>query len=81
MHDLKSKRNVGPSPPPGKSYHGKRRTFGQSQTWPSALHFKHLLIAGGGLLNFNPAALLLLLVTSLFLIILLLRSSTHRNTD
>lgn len=48
---------------------------------PSALHFKHLLIAGRGLLNFDPASLLLLLVASLFLLILFQCSSTDRNRN
>lgn len=70
-----------PSPPPGKSYHGGCKLLDTFRLGASALHFKHLLIAGGRLLDFDSAALLLLLVTSLFLIILLLRSSaTQKNT-
>lgn len=48
---------------------------------PSVEHFKHLLVAGRGFLNFNSAPLLLLLVTSLLLLILFGRSSTDRQTD
>lgn len=47
---------------------------------PSVEHFKHLLVAGRGFLNFNSAPLLLLLVTSLLLLILFGRSSTDRQT-
>lgn len=69
-----------PSPPPGKSYHGGGKLLHTFRLGASALHFKHLLIAGGRLLDFDSAALLLLLVTSLFLLILLLRSSaTQKN--
>ena len=45
---------------------------------PSALCFKYL-IAGGRILNFDPALFLLLLVTSLFLLILCLHSSKDTN--
>lgn len=55
----------------------KKKLWDSSGLLPSALHFKHLVIAGRGILNFDPASLLLLLlVTSLFRLILLLRRST-----
>lgn len=59
----------------------KKEFWDSSRLLPSPLHFKHLLIAGRGLLNFDPAPLLLLLVTSLFLLILLLRRSTDTNQN
>lgn len=69
-----------PSPPPGKSYHGEGGGGGGKlvdtfRLRASALHFKHLLVAGGRVLDFDSATLLLLLVTSLFLLIFLLRRS------
>lgn len=59
----------------------KAKLFGAFQATANVQQFKHLLVAGRGFLNFNPASLLLLLVTPLLLFILFGGSSADRKTD
>lgn len=59
----------------------KAKLFGAFQAPANVQHVKHLLVAGRGFLNFNPASLLLLLVTSLLLLILFGGSSANRKTE
>lgn len=60
---------------------GRENFLECSRLLPSGEHFKYLLVAGRGFLNFNSASLLLLLVTSLLFLVLFGRSSTDRQTD
>lgn len=74
MRDLK---RVYSTPTPTR----KAKLFGAFEATANVQHFKHLLVAGRGFLNFDPASLLLLLVTSLLLLILFGGSSADRRTD
>lgn len=60
---------------------GRENFLECSRLLPRGEHFKHLLVAGRGFLNFNSASFLLLFVTSLLFLVLFGRSSTDRQTD